>query len=738
MGESSPKGPAGRSLPPQVAGALGELAQAFFVVEHACAFYPEGHQARQAPLTRLTEAMTGMLAARGLVELGFAEEGLRWEGEPFMELPGIVRKLVDRFLAQGIASVSWTVGLATEEVAGLVELLLERRGDEGDRRGRRPAFPHLAVEEVDYSSVAAKEGAAEEEDRRERWRELLRHARSETNVELRPGDEALLRGLGEDPEALAGAMVAGAGAAGGEEIAEEARALRRVTEAFGRAGREGVAPAEGIVGNLRLAAARLPEAMRFALLEQVLEAPAESLFAQAFGALPPEELIGLLARNFALDPDRIMRLTRVFQRLIPRRLDRRELAPLLRGLLQDQARPEETLAENTSEEVEGLLTGEAGDFMSPAYREMLHRLTDREENRLRAEHLIAHLVEIAPHLEPSRTAEEVLRVRVEHLRLATSPERFREGLALLAGTCRGAFAAGDYRRGASILGRLAGLRREETSVVRLRAFGAALQEFGEAGTMGELLRAYPDVGAPEREAIREVVLAAPQPPLPQLLEALAGERDARRRQELVGLLVSFGPAALAPAVARLGDAGPEEAGVLVALLGALRDPASVPGLLALLHREQPRLRREALRTLIGFELAEVRRALRPLLLDPDEEIARGVADYLGRTGDREAVDALVGHLDCGLFAGTRAGEMKRAILALGRMRCPQAVRPLAELLRRRAWVSRRAREEIQQEAAQALWRIGGEEARRALERASQGSEAVAVVCRRLLARVVTP
>jgi hypothetical protein len=721
-----------------VGSALGELAQAFFIVEHAFAFYPEGHQARRAPLARFTEAMTGMLADRGLTDIHFAEEGLRWEGEAFGDLPVSVRKLVDRFRTQGIAGVSWTAGLSSEEAGGLVERLLERRGVEGSRREHRLAFPHLDIEEVDYSSLVARAGAGEGEVRRERWRDLLRQARRVAEVDLRPEDQALLGGQGDDPAALAAAMMGGAAAAGGEETAEQVRSLRRVVDAFGRAG-GGETRQEAIVDRLRLAAARLPEEMRFALLDEVLDAPAESLFAQAFGALPPEELIRLLARNFALDPGRIIRLTRVFQRLVPRRLDRLELAPLLRELLQDREKPEETLAENTCEEVEELLTGEAGDFMSPSYRAMLHRLAEREEHRLEAEHLIARLVEIESHLDPRHTADDLLRVRTEYLPLATSPDRFREGLALLVGICRGALAAGDLARGTATLGRLSRLRREETDAERLREFAAVFRELGSSGAIGDLLLAYPGVGAEERESIREVVLAACPPPVPRLLELLAAAREAGQRSELLGLLVSLGRVAVAPVLARLDAAAPEEAVVLLALLGTLRDPSAGPGLLALLRREHPRLRREALRTLIGLDSPEVRRALSVFLLDADEEIARLVADHLGARDDCAAADVLMSHLACGLFAGVRAEEMKRAILALGRMRTARAVRPLAELLRRRTWVSRRTQEEIQAAAAQALWRIGGDEARGALERsATQTSASVAALCHRLLARVETP
>ena len=55
MAEQIPIGGLGtRMSPAQPAEALQEIAQAFLTLEQALSFYPEGHQARAAPLARLT------------------------------------------------------------------------------------------------------------------------------------------------------------------------------------------------------------------------------------------------------------------------------------------------------------------------------------------------------------------------------------------------------------------------------------------------------------------------------------------------------------------------------------------------------------------------------------------------------------------------------------------------------------------------------------------------------------
>ena len=73
------------------------------------------------------------------------------------------------------------------------------------------------------------------------------------------------------------------------------------------------------------------------------------------------------------------------------------------------------------------------------------------------------------------------------------------------------------------------------------------------------------------------------------------------------------------------------------------------------------------------------------------------------------------------------------------MRAAEAVGPLAGLLRRRSWINRRVQEKLSEAAAQALARIGGDEAKKSLEQAAaRGPEALAAICRRLLARWEAP
>jgi len=220
-----------------------------------------------------------------------------------------------------------------------------------------------------------------------------------------------------------------------------------------------------------------------------------------------------------------------------------------------------------------------------------------------------------------------------------------------------------------------------------------------------------------------------------LLDALVDDDDPGGRRGALALLQILGPPALPEIIRRLASAPPAAARALLPLVAEFRDPATAPALLGLLGREDAKMRRDVLRALVRIDSPEVRRALVGLLEDGDTEIVQVAAAHLGALGSPETVRALLQRLEAGFFVGRRAEEMQHAIFVLGRMRAAEAVGPLSELLRQRTWFNRRIREEIGEAAAQALARIGGDEAKKALEQAAaRGPESLAAICRRLLAR----
>ncbi len=730
-----------RPLPQELAGDLQDLAQSLLTLEHALCFYPEGHQARQAPLERLLALLRAEAAHTGEASLAFSGEVLYWRGEFYTELPAAARKLSTLLGNQGVARLSWTPGLTAVELERFLGQLAHGRGA-GHRQAWDPAahFENLRVEGLDYQALMAPN--AEEEEgpsarRRDLWQALLVRSLANPVTEPSAGELELLRERWADPAGLASllAEAIGPGAQAGDPDAVES--VLRFAGLVERAAAAGEPLPEGACAQKLGALAReLPAALRLRLLEAALEQPATGIFPEAFGSLNASEGIALIAETFSMDPAQIGRLARVFQLLVPRKLERMELATQLREKIHQAGDPDDPLADNAWGEVQELLTGESGEFMSPGYQEQLRRLATREEARRGGEKSFGELPELAADLVSARIVGESLLIQFEQLRLATSVERYRDALEGVAGLCGATLAAGDRERGLRILSQLMRISESAEPLAGPRAeFERTLRAIASPPVFQTLIPLLGGLDADDRSTLRSFVSLAPAAAAPVLLDALVDEEDPGKRREVVALLQGLGSGALPEMLQRLATAPPARARALLPLVAELRDPAAVPVLLGLLGRDDAKMRRDALRALVSIDSPEVRRALPGLLEDRDTEIVQAAAAHLGALGSPETVRALLQGLEAGFFLGRRAEEMQRAIFVLGRMRAAAAVKPLSELLRQRTWINRRAQENVSEAAAQALARIGGDEAKKVLEQAAaHGSEGLATTCRRLLAR----
>jgi HEAT repeat protein len=714
------------------------LAQAFLAFEQSCSFYPEGHQSRTVPLGRLLDLMRAEAPADGEAGLGVVGESLLWRGALHEEPTSVQRKFAALLGAQGIAHLSWSAQLTAGELQRFVNALVRGRGG-----GRRAAwnetvqFEHLRIESPDYRSLMTESGeTAELGARRNILHELLRRVLAGQTAALASEELAAFREVLADPAAAAALLTAATGTGGdGGAPTDAVEKVRRFAALAAQVLPPGEAGGPDAAVTLAAIGRSLPPDLRLELLESAL-GDEDGVFASAFGALPPEDGVVVLGRNFTLDPARIQQLTRVFQLLVPRQLDRMEMAPRLREEVRRITDPDLPLAENAWEEAQELLTGEAGAFMSDAYREQLQRLAAREAARRDGEAAHADLPELTAALQPDRVAEGSLRIQFEELVLATSVEGYRTALEGLAGFCGAALAAGDRERGLAILRRLLEMRTGDAPLAGPRAEVERAVRSSVSPPVVQALAVLGSGVAPEdAAAVRTLLVLAADVSVPALLDALVVEEDPGRCREIAALLQGLGAGVVPAALRRLEQASGAAVRALLVLLAEARDPAAGPPLLGLLKGEDPKLRREVLRALLAIDSPEIRRALPGLLEDPDEEIVQSVAAHLGAVGSPETVRELLRVFSGGIFGGPRSEQVQRAILVLGRMRAAEAVRPLGELVLRRTWINRRSQDELGVAAAQALARIGGAEARKALEQgAARGAGKVAAACRRSLAR----
>ncbi|BCR06130.1 PBS lyase [Desulfuromonas versatilis] len=226
-----------------------------------------------------------------------------------------------------------------------------------------------------------------------------------------------------------------------------------------------------------------------------------------------------------------------------------------------------------------------------------------------------------------------------------------------------------------------------------------------------------------RDAVFHILVYLREKVVPEIMERLTEEGEARARKILSAALVRQGRAAVPILIEHLADPRWFVVRNAVGILGEIRDQGSAAHFAPLLHHKEPRVRRETLRALtrIGG-----RNAIDILLHTVDEEegdLRRQALLCLGAIKDGEAIPTLVKLVQKPDLMLASIEDKKAAIRALGEIGHRDAVPTLSSILRRRRFWRRSRWDELRLYAAQALGGIGDPEASAVLETAANGRPA---------------
>jgi len=263
---------------------------------------------------------------------------------------------------------------------------------------------------------------------------------------------------------------------------------------------------------------------------------------------------------------------------------------------------------------------------------------------------------------------------------------------------------------------------------------AALRELAQGPRLAALIERACDFEPDVSIRASQLLLQIGAPVVPDLLRELTRARDEDRRGQLTGILIAMGESA-APEIVRALESGDERQERFAALLaGELQHPAAVPALRRLLAREDPELRREAAKSLAKIAHPSAVDALVTALASRVPGVPALAAYCLGVTASTRACaglcEALRGAASRGDFALAR--EIVRALGRLGRGVC---IPDLVSLLARRSVFQRKALRELKAVVVEALARLPGEDATKALAAAATSrEEGVAELARRALSR----
>lgn len=237
----------------------------------------------------------------------------------------------------------------------------------------------------------------------------------------------------------------------------------------------------------------------------------------------------------------------------------------------------------------------------------------------------------------------------------------------------------------------------------------------------------------ERAAVQQILLHGGGAAIEALLTALVDAPEASTRRILFNVALPFGGAVIPYAVKKLDSDLWYVVRQMVTLLGEIGDPESVEHLKAAYGNPDIRVKKEVLKNLARIRSKESLDVLIKALEEEDMPLVTQAIISIGMLRDPAAIDT-VGNiaLKGGAFSENQEPR-KAAIRALRLIGGQQAVPYLTKLLFKKAWLGKKANDDIRCLAAAALGEIGGDEAYAAVEKAcGESAGDLYSACKRIL------
>jgi hypothetical protein len=651
--------------------ALSRFIYELNIARRQMAAYPKGHPVIAAAAGKTMEVFATLLESCEEVTLGIARETLV-VGEACLERKNpVFQDLARHLFALGVASLTFSRGLTRGEITTFNELLSHSREEVREAGGMTLLLEglgirNISVEEIDYQAFSATEEA--------RIVPSGQDPAAPPTLPLWEGFITALLHARLDPD--------GAPLAGFEELGTGALAALLNDEFDPNPADYGAS----IVAFLRrLESGRGDDKTRSQALEKL---------ADLIGRLNPELRSQFLSSTFGALSGGGPIATEFLQKLPPDLLvdtlsdiDARRLTvpPTIFGILQKLSRhggePGEKVAgsapstgEETADRLDLIFREvEADQFVPADYQSLLDTVLAAgqpvNDDGLKLEGLKATLGSHRVETQVSAVILEILNNDPSESQTQSLKRNFLE-------LCDYFLEMGDFVSLMHMHTRLNHAALEQASTPLQRELLAA---FTRPHLLEETLNALNLWGKGKFEEIEELITAVGLPFVEPLLDRLAAATTIPLRRYYMERLQAFGVRTLPAIRARLGDGRWFFVRNLIMILRALNDPAVTAELQPLLDHPHPKVRQEALGTLLHFRSPVAERILLGLLGDKEPAEQLRAVLLASRTPDPAVFRALLALLNQGVLTGGNF-ELKRSVIqALAETGKPEA---LPELRRR--------------------------------------------------------
>jgi HEAT repeat protein len=706
------------------------VARSLLVAARNWTLYPPEHPAVQSSVERLCDAVrqSSLGSAFGI---GITPETLLIDGVAPTQTEGPIAEAAALLHDRDLLHITFLGDVSYDGLTRLLRLLnvdaIERRRSGGPAKmWAREGHPSLILEQLDYETLFAREEGeiAEPAKRDDLWRAIVMTiAGGQKAVFDERAQQRLLAisGSALDIGDLATEIARPKCAVDGSpmitsQAAAVLAAFRHLTSIVSVMSPDKMPE---VMTNLAAAAAQLDPHVVMQLMQSPdPDGEAIPVVAGIASAFDDVKVAQLLATALALEGRASDRLATIFNTIAPDEDRKRRVLTMTRNMLSETDFGKSGQFQVLWASAEELLISyNDSDFVSDSYRTALDNVGGRAERLAGGADLPPELAEWVDTLGQENVRSLSVMLLIDLLSIEHDAGRAAEIAHDMAALAEDLLLSGAYED-ARVVTRALGERADAAGAIGHAACREALDRLGESVAMRETALLLGDVEPSELEKIQAIVKVVGPSSIEALKPMLMLEQETIAFERAVEMVVVFRRHAVARLAALADDPRWHVQRNAARILGRIGSVDGVPILQPMLRRGDPRVVRSAVSALAAIPDPAAARAIHTILRTAAGETRGAVIGALVADKDARVVPILARIVAESEALGKDHDVVLETLTALGAVGSDEAVAPIVNAIQIRSFWRRKKARAIKERGVGALVRIGGENAKVALEQAA--------------------
>ena len=691
--------------------------------------YPPEHPATKASFERLSQAIQ-QATNDAVFSVGITPDTLLIEGHPVPASPQVTeaaRLLHDRDLLQ----LTFSGNVPAEAVARFLGLLsmdgaVLREGGGPERLWSKNGHQSITLEQIDYGRVLEDKDEERARHHDDVWRSIVYSIVSGQKTMDELSQQRLLA-IASDPgqiAELAESVMAPKCALDGSPMitTQAATVLAAFRHLASIVSVKAADQHDETMRNLATAAANLdPHVVMQMMQSEDDPADAVQVVRGLGAAFDDGKVAHLLAMALAADGQASAKLAEVFDTIAPDPERKRRVLTMARTMLSESTFGQSKQFKAIWSSMEELLISyNEKPFVSQTYRGQLDGAAERGEAAGRKD-LPEEMPEWVETLGQQNVRKLSVVLIIDLLKLERDPVRAAEISNDMTALAEDLLMSCDYGEARDVAAALNEAASNEEFVAR-EACREALTSLSHSAAMHEAVAMLSDLEEDHLVVFAELCHLMGPPTVDTLGMTLKVADRTPARLRAADIIVSFGAAAIQHLASFADDQRSYVQCHVCEILGRIASPDAVPLLQPLLRKNDPKVTRAAIGALANIPHPAAARAIHTVLRSVTGEQRRAVIHALVAERDARVVPMLVRILQESDPLGKDHSIVLDTLGALKVVHTDKAVRPIAEVMRRKRWYALRRSRRLKNTALEALAAIGTDASNQALVQAAKDGD----------------